>query len=71
MFVSTFNGLRDTKDPSFERRVHILHTFAKFRFAVVMLDLECAELVNEMFKTFFAVARFTFVTYIEVHLLVE
>ena len=48
-----------------------MHTFAKFRFAVVMLDLECAELVNEMFKTFFAVARFTFVTYIEVHLLVE
>ncbi|PWA84097.1 Agenet-like domain-containing protein [Artemisia annua] len=56
LFVSTFNGLRDTKDPSFKRRVHILHTFAKLRYAAVMLDLECDELVNEMFKTFFAVA---------------
>nr|GEV61445.1 sister chromatid cohesion protein PDS5 homolog B-like isoform X1 [Tanacetum cinerariifolium] len=56
LFVTTFNGLRDTKDPSFERRVHILDTVAKYRSFVVMLDLECDELVNQMFKTFFAVA---------------
>ncbi|KAJ9563026.1 hypothetical protein OSB04_008186 [Centaurea solstitialis] len=56
LFVSTFNGLRDTKDPSFGRRVIILDTIAKYRSFVVMLDLECDDLVNEMFKTFFGVA---------------
>ncbi|KVH96669.1 Armadillo-like helical [Cynara cardunculus var. scolymus] len=56
LFVSTFNGLRDTKDPSFGRRVIILDTIAKYRSFVVMLDLECDDLVNKMFKTFFDVA---------------
>ncbi|KAI3718580.1 hypothetical protein L6452_19457 [Arctium lappa] len=56
LFVSTFNGLRDMKDPSFGRRVIILDTIAKYRSFVVMLDLECDDLVNEMFKTFFGVA---------------
>ncbi|XP_023738214.1 sister chromatid cohesion protein PDS5 homolog A isoform X1 [Lactuca sativa] len=57
LYVSTFNGLRDTKDPSFERRVIVLDTVAKYRSFVVMLDLECDDLINEMFKTFFTVAR--------------
>ncbi|XP_071707442.1 sister chromatid cohesion protein PDS5 homolog A-like [Rutidosis leptorrhynchoides] len=55
LFVSTFSGLKDTKDPSFERRVNVLDVVAKYRSFVVMLDLECDDLVNEMFKTFFAV----------------
>lgn len=55
LFVSTFNGLRDTKDPSFGRIVNILDTVAKYRSFVVMLDLECDDLVKEMFKTFFTV----------------
>ncbi|CAI9279977.1 unnamed protein product [Lactuca saligna] len=57
LYVSTFNGLRDTKDPSFEKRVIVLDTVAKYRSFVVMLDLECDDLINEMFKTFFTVAR--------------
>ncbi|KAI3499028.1 hypothetical protein L1887_34820 [Cichorium endivia] len=56
LFVSTFKGLQDTKDPSFEKRVTVLDTVAKYRSFVVMLDLECDDLVNEMFKTFFSVA---------------
>ncbi|KAL4585339.1 hypothetical protein LXL04_009957 [Taraxacum kok-saghyz] len=56
LFVSTFNGLKDTKDPSFEKRAMVLDTVAKYRSFVVMLDLECDDLVNEMFKTFFTVA---------------
>ncbi|KAM0049108.1 putative sister chromatid cohesion protein Pds5 [Helianthus debilis subsp. tardiflorus] len=56
LFVSTFKGLKDTKDPSFGRIVNILDTVAKYRSFVVMLDLECDDLVNEMFKTFFNVA---------------
>ncbi|GMY36602.1 sister chromatid cohesion protein PDS5 homolog A isoform X4 [Fagus crenata] len=54
--VSTFSGLSDTSGPSFGRRVVILETLAKYRSCVVMLDLECDDLVNEMFSTFFAVA---------------
>ncbi|XP_076934449.1 sister chromatid cohesion protein PDS5 homolog A-like, partial [Bidens hawaiensis] len=56
LFVSTFKGLKDNKDPSFGRIVNILDTVAKYRSFVVMLDLECDDLVNEMFKTFFSVA---------------
>ncbi|KAM1124110.1 sister chromatid cohesion protein PDS5 homolog A [Malus sylvestris] len=57
LIVGTFSGLKDTSGPSFGRRVLILETLAKYRSCVVMLDLECDDLVNEMFSTFFAVAR--------------
>ncbi|XP_028754953.1 sister chromatid cohesion protein PDS5 homolog B-A isoform X2 [Neltuma alba] len=57
LIVGTFSGLSDTSGPSFGRRVAILETVAKYRSCVVMLDLECYDLVNEMFSTFFAVAR--------------
>ncbi|KAI7740319.1 hypothetical protein M8C21_028104 [Ambrosia artemisiifolia] len=56
LIVSTFSGLRDTKGPSYGRRVTILETVAKYKSCVVMLDLECDDLINEMFTTFFAVA---------------
>lgn len=64
LIVSTFSGLSDTSGPSFGRRVVILETLAKYRSCVVMLDLECDDLVNEMFSTFFAVARFDFVNFL-------
>ncbi|XP_039070317.1 sister chromatid cohesion protein PDS5 homolog B-like isoform X1 [Hibiscus syriacus] len=57
LIVGTFNGLSDTSGPSFGRRVVILETLAKYRSCVMMLDLECDDLVNEMFSTFFAVVR--------------
>lgn len=56
LIVGTFSGLKDTGGPSFGRRVVILETLAKYRSCVVMLDLECDELVNEMYSTFFTVA---------------
>ena len=60
MIVSTFSGLSDTGGPSFGRRVGILETLAKYRSCVVMLDLECDDLVNEMFSTFLKVARLVY-----------
>ncbi|KAK4398821.1 Sister chromatid cohesion protein PDS5 [Sesamum angolense] len=57
LIVSTFSGLGDTNGPSFGRRVVILETLARYRSCVVMLDLECDDLINEMFNTFFNVAR--------------
>ncbi|XP_015583400.1 sister chromatid cohesion protein PDS5 homolog A isoform X1 [Ricinus communis] len=56
LIVGTFSGLSDTSGPSFGRRVVILETLAKYRSCVVMLDLECDDLVNTMFSTFFTVA---------------
>lgn len=56
VIVGTFSGLSDTNGPSFGRRVFILETLARYRSCVVMLDLECHDLINEMFSTFFLVA---------------
>ncbi|GAB2252670.1 hypothetical protein Droror1_Dr00005517 [Drosera rotundifolia] len=57
LVVGTFNGLSDTSGPSFGRRVIILQTLARYRSCVMMLDLECDDLVREMFRTFIAVVR--------------
>ncbi|MFQ6655236.1 hypothetical protein Gotur_025884, partial [Gossypium turneri] len=48
LIVGTFNGLSDTDGLSFRRIVVILETLAEYRSCVVMLDLECDDLVNEM-----------------------
>ncbi|XP_075505571.1 sister chromatid cohesion protein PDS5 homolog A-like isoform X1 [Primulina tabacum] len=55
LIVGTFSGLSDINGPSFGRRVVILETLARYRSCVVMLDLDCDDLVNEMFNTFFKV----------------
>lgn len=55
--MSAFAGLNDVGGPSFQRRVVILETVAKYKSCVVMLDLECDDLVREMLTTFFDVAR--------------
>ncbi|XP_041989798.1 sister chromatid cohesion protein PDS5 homolog A-like [Salvia splendens] len=55
--VSTFSGLSDVNSPSFGRIVVILETVARYRSCVVMLDLECDDLIKDMFSTFFTVAR--------------
>ncbi|KAE9599128.1 hypothetical protein Lalb_Chr15g0088251 [Lupinus albus] len=57
LIVSTFSGLSDTSSPSFGQRVVILETLAKYKSCVVMLDLECDDMVNDIFYTFFTVAR--------------
>lgn len=57
LIVGTFSGLSDIHSPSFGKRVVILETLARYRSCVVMLDLECNDLINEMFSTFFAVVR--------------
>jgi sister chromatid cohesion protein PDS5 len=58
--VSTFSGLSDISSPSFGMEVAMLDTLAKYRSCVVMLDLECDDLVNEIFSTFFAVVRLVY-----------
>ncbi|KAF6145104.1 hypothetical protein GIB67_013455 [Kingdonia uniflora] len=55
LIVDIFGGLGDISGPSLGRRVVILETLARYRSCVVMLDLECDDLVNRMFKTFLSV----------------
>eukprot|EP00253_Pinus_taeda_P035266 PITA_35266 len=57
LIVATFRGLDDTHSPSFGRRVTILETVAKVRLCVIMLDLQCDDLILEMFYVFFSRAR--------------
>lgn len=57
LIVGTFSGLNAINGPSFGRRVVILETLARYRSCVVMLDLECDDLVNELFRTFLNVVR--------------
>ncbi|CAN6448387.1 unnamed protein product [Victoria cruziana] len=56
LIVGTFSSLNEINSPSFGRIIVILETLAKYRSCVVMLDLECNDLVNEMFRTFLSVS---------------
>uniref|UniRef100_A0A0D9VI85 Tudor domain-containing protein n=1 Tax=Leersia perrieri TaxID=77586 RepID=A0A0D9VI85_9ORYZ len=53
IMVGSFEKLDDTESPLFKRIVAILETVAKVRLCVVMLDLECGDLIQQMFKNFF------------------
>uniref|UniRef100_A0A803LV40 Uncharacterized protein n=1 Tax=Chenopodium quinoa TaxID=63459 RepID=A0A803LV40_CHEQI len=57
LFVSMFMDLADTTSPYFSRRVKILETIATLECCRRMLDLDCADLIYKMFKTFFYVVR--------------
>ncbi|CAM0945278.1 unnamed protein product [Alopecurus aequalis] len=54
IIVGAFRNLDDIESPSFGRRASILETVAKVRSCVVMLDLELDDLIQDMFKHFFA-----------------
>jgi hypothetical protein len=51
--VEAFKHLDDIESPFFGRRTSILDTISKVRSCVVMLDLECDDLINDMFHHLF------------------
>ncbi|KAH9616279.1 hypothetical protein KSS87_014640 [Heliosperma pusillum] len=55
--VSCFEKLDDKSSRSYMKRISILETLARVRSCVVMLDLECDDLIVEMFKHFFRTIR--------------
>ncbi|XVE71254.1 hypothetical protein DITRI_Ditri10aG0135900 [Diplodiscus trichospermus] len=57
LIVSSFENLSDKSSRSFVKRTSILETVAKVRSCVVMLDLECDELIIEMFQHFLEAIR--------------
>ncbi|CAL0333066.1 unnamed protein product [Lupinus luteus] len=52
LIVSSFENLHDMSSRSYEKRIEILETVSKVRSCVLMLDLECDDLILEMFQHF-------------------
>ncbi|KAL3656099.1 hypothetical protein CASFOL_000495 [Castilleja foliolosa] len=57
LIVSSFENLSDTSSRSYEKRATILETVAKVRSCVIMLDLECDQMINVMFQHFLTAIR--------------
>ncbi|KAH9309106.1 hypothetical protein KI387_037017, partial [Taxus chinensis] len=57
LMVESFEGLDDIKSPPFARRVTIIETMAKSKTCVLLLDLECDDLILQMFEHFFAIVH--------------
>ena len=57
LFLKTFKELSDTASPHFFRRVKVLETVARCKCCVIMLDVDCHDLVLEMFIIFFSSVR--------------
>ncbi|XP_012078230.1 sister chromatid cohesion protein PDS5 homolog A [Jatropha curcas] len=57
LIISMFGELADTASPYFSRRAKILETVARCKCCVIMLDIDCNDLVREMFNIFFSIVR--------------
>ncbi|KAJ6709378.1 PRECOCIOUS DISSOCIATION OF SISTERS 5 ISOFORM A [Salix koriyanagi] len=57
LFLNMFKELSDTASPHFLRRVKVLETVARCKCCVIMLDIDCHDLVLEMFNIFFSSVR--------------
>ncbi|XP_057803846.1 LOW QUALITY PROTEIN: sister chromatid cohesion protein PDS5 homolog C-like [Salvia miltiorrhiza] len=57
LIVSSFENLSDVSSRSHEKRVTILETVAKVRSCVIMLDLECDQMIVDMFQHFLKAIR--------------
>ncbi|XP_006647503.1 uncharacterized protein LOC102706164 [Oryza brachyantha] len=57
IMVGSFEKLDDMESPLFGRIVSILETVAKVRLCVVMLDLDCEDLIRQMFHSFFTTVK--------------
>ncbi|XP_062078396.1 sister chromatid cohesion protein PDS5 homolog B isoform X2 [Humulus lupulus] len=57
LIISMFAELADTTSPYFSRRVKILETVSRCKCCVIMLDIDCNDLIMEMFSIFFSVVR--------------
>ncbi|KAL0878226.1 hypothetical protein Bca101_027932 [Brassica carinata] len=57
LFLAEFSELSDTVSPYFSRRAKILETVSRCKCCLLMLDVDCHDLIHEMFNTFFSVVR--------------
>ncbi|CAI9759700.1 unnamed protein product [Fraxinus pennsylvanica] len=57
LIVSSFEHLYDKSSRSYAKRAMILETVSKVRSCVIMLDLECDQMIIEMFQHFLKAIR--------------
>ncbi|KAJ8770754.1 hypothetical protein K2173_021401 [Erythroxylum novogranatense] len=57
MRTEFFRELADIDNPYFSERAKIVETVARCKCCVIMLDIDCNDLLLEMFNTFFSVVR--------------
>ncbi|XP_061341944.1 sister chromatid cohesion protein PDS5 homolog B [Gastrolobium bilobum] len=57
LIISLFADLSDIASPFFSKRVKVLDTVAQLRCCVIMLEIDCIDLILEMFNIFFSVVR--------------
>ncbi|XP_022892679.1 neurofilament heavy polypeptide-like [Olea europaea var. sylvestris] len=57
LIVSSFEHLSDKSSRSYAKRAMILETVSKVRSCVIMLDLECDQMIIEMFQHFLKTIR--------------
>lgn len=55
--IEVFGKLADTSCRSYKKVEVVLETVSKVRSSLVMLDLECDDLVLEMFRQFLKIIR--------------
>ncbi|KAK7373149.1 hypothetical protein VNO80_06547 [Phaseolus coccineus] len=57
LIINLFEDLADTASPFFSKRVKVLEIMAQLKCCVLMLEINCLDLVLEMFNIFFSVVR--------------
>ncbi|CAJ1971874.1 unnamed protein product [Sphenostylis stenocarpa] len=57
LIISSFEDLADTASPFFSKRVKVLEIMAQLKCCVIMLEIDCLDLVLQMFNIFFSIVR--------------
>lgn len=57
LIIGLFADLADTKNSLFSKRVKVLDTVAQLKCCLLMLEIDCIDLVLEMFNVFFSAVR--------------
>jgi hypothetical protein len=70
LIIGLFADLADTANPLFAKRVKVLDTMAQLKCCILMLEIDCTDLVLEMFNVFFSVVRLRSISTFSLPLLV-
>lgn len=71
LLVSVFAELGDTGNSLFSKRAKIVEIVAKLKCCVILLDIDCNDVVLDMFNTFFSVVRCVIITFTGIILVLQ
>ena len=57
LLVSQLHGLEDVEGPSYERYVYLIERLAVVQSLVLMPDLGCDDLIQQLFETLFSASQ--------------